>query len=557
MSSSASRTSTFLTIAGVTVLSGFLAYAVYFDYKRRNDADFRKKLRKDKKRVEKAATASSSTVDFTSGSRADVLKAEMAKIRAEPLPEGTREKEQYFMEQATLGEQLCTQGPAFAVSAAFAFFRALRVYPSPVELIMLYQSSLPPEVFAVILELTNLDVKERAEGYYDHFPPKSWNVRVQDKDGKKVLVADKDFEKGDVIYKEYPIVAALDWDLLEAGSHCAYCLKLVHKVSEYRPESDLLNTVYCSRDCYDKAKQQYHGILFTLDPLLPPDLDAEGVAADPEKRKAAQEALVAHLKSNKKLADFLVAKWVALQITIETSKVIPGSVSPAKDLPKYLDDDAPEYAIGDHLERLRFLGAEVKEEDTEILRNVFGTALPGLENSLTEDRHATTLGKMLYNAIGICYSGGRDDRPQFHERPEDQERTRTPYGTSHQVGSGLFLVSSYIQHSCEPSVRPSFTAGNHKLSLIATRAIAAGEELTMAYVDVAQHEGESAADARRRRRFELARGWRFKCECARCAAEDEGAGEADLGVTVDESKVEDAAARFEAKKAEAEAAETD
>ena len=45
MSSSASRTSSVLTVAAVTVLGGLFAYAVYFDYKRRNDSDFRKKLR--------------------------------------------------------------------------------------------------------------------------------------------------------------------------------------------------------------------------------------------------------------------------------------------------------------------------------------------------------------------------------------------------------------------------------------------------------------------------------------------------------------------------------
>ena len=45
MSSSSSRTSTVLTAAAVTVLGGLVAYAVYFDYKRRNDSDFRKKLR--------------------------------------------------------------------------------------------------------------------------------------------------------------------------------------------------------------------------------------------------------------------------------------------------------------------------------------------------------------------------------------------------------------------------------------------------------------------------------------------------------------------------------
>jgi mitochondrial import receptor subunit TOM20 len=163
------RTSTILTIAGVTVLSGALAYAVYFDYKRRNDAEFRKKLRKficltrrvatnpldlyigkDKKRADKAATttASAASAFAPSGSRTEELRTALAKIRTEPLPASTTEKEQYFMSQASLGEQFCAQGeclvrstciqllisiaqgPQFAVPAALAFFRALRVYPA-------------------------------------------------------------------------------------------------------------------------------------------------------------------------------------------------------------------------------------------------------------------------------------------------------------------------------------------------------------------------------------------------------------------------------------------
>ena len=39
------KTSTAVTVAGVTVATGALAYAIYFDYKRRNDTIFRKKLR--------------------------------------------------------------------------------------------------------------------------------------------------------------------------------------------------------------------------------------------------------------------------------------------------------------------------------------------------------------------------------------------------------------------------------------------------------------------------------------------------------------------------------
>lgn len=41
----AMKTSTAVTVAGVTVATGALAYAMYFDYKRRTDTTFRKKLR--------------------------------------------------------------------------------------------------------------------------------------------------------------------------------------------------------------------------------------------------------------------------------------------------------------------------------------------------------------------------------------------------------------------------------------------------------------------------------------------------------------------------------
>lgn len=39
------KTASILTIAGVTLVTGAVAYAVYFDTKRRTDAAFRKKLR--------------------------------------------------------------------------------------------------------------------------------------------------------------------------------------------------------------------------------------------------------------------------------------------------------------------------------------------------------------------------------------------------------------------------------------------------------------------------------------------------------------------------------
>lgn len=43
----------------------------------------------------------------------------------------------------------------------------------------------------------------------------------------------------------------------------------------------------------------------------------------------------------------------------------------------------------------------------------------------------------------------------------------------------------------------------------------------MAFVDVQKGPAETRLEARRRRRQEIARGWRFACECERCLKEVE------------------------------------
>lgn len=83
----------------------------------------------------------------------------------------------------------------------------------------------------------------------------------------------------------------------------------------------------------------------------------------------------------------------------------------------------------------------------------------------------------------------------------------------------------------------------------------------MAYVDVSQRPDESVIDARRRRRQELARGWKFACECPKCAADliqaenpdaksSEKADDSDLGVPLEQAKLEETVARVEAQLAQ-------
>ncbi|PCH41486.1 MAS20-domain-containing protein [Wolfiporia cocos MD-104 SS10] len=539
---------TIFTVASITVLGGLLAYAVYFDYKRRNDVEFRRRLKKDKKRVDKQAAASNqasqSSVDI------EEIRAALAKIKDEEVPTTPEQRELFFMTQVSTGEQLCTQGPMFHLPAALAFYRALRVYPSPVELLQIYQKTVPPPVFQLVITMTNLDVKARVEGYFDTFPPKSMNVSVQSspKDQlRKILVAEKDFEEGDVIYKELPVIAVLDADLEGQGKYCSHCLRSLEGIdadTTVTPASDRLGSVYCSSACHEKAKVQSQNLLFGLESVLPPELDNGLANLTKGDRDGAQAKFTEFIKKEGRSVPLLTARFVARQVAIESAKLVPGrtAVNQVEILEGTVNAD--EYSLYDHMERLRFVDGKVAEDETKMLCAVLGAALPGLEQSVNEERHATYHGKLAYNAIGVYFGNGRDDKPAPTARPEDQERMRTPVGTSRQVGSGLFPVSAYIAHSCDPSAKPVFSSGNYELSLVANKPIKKGEQITMAYVDVSQHDIESE-EARRRRRFELARGWRFKCTCDRCEAEETGDTEVDLGVDKDESKVEDVVRRVE------------
>ena len=103
-------------------------------------------------------------------------------------------------------------------------------------------------------------------------------------------------------------------------------------------------------------------------------------------------------------------------------------------------------------------------------------------------------------------------------------------------------------HSCQPSARPSFSSGTSEISIIANKDLKKGDVLTVAFVDVTQHPGESVVECRRRRRFELARGWRFACTCERCAEEAKSLSAEEKGsaseVFKDESRVEDSVKNY-------------
>jgi len=124
------KTSTLLIASLGTLASGLLAYAVYFDYRRRHDVAFRRALKRESRKQAKEARSEAET---SKKQERQEIRSMVDEANEEGFPTDADEKEGYFMQEVGQGEVLCQQA-GMAKEAALCFFKALRVYPQPKEL---------------------------------------------------------------------------------------------------------------------------------------------------------------------------------------------------------------------------------------------------------------------------------------------------------------------------------------------------------------------------------------------------------------------------------------
>lgn len=137
--SSQISTSTIILSATGVLAAGALAYAVYFDHKRRSDPNFRRELKRQHKKITKQSEESARAAETAQKERIRTLVAQANEEGFERDPEKT---EGYFMQEVARGEAMCTDG-SDPVDAAMCFYRALKVYPQPAELISIYDKTVP------------------------------------------------------------------------------------------------------------------------------------------------------------------------------------------------------------------------------------------------------------------------------------------------------------------------------------------------------------------------------------------------------------------------------
>ncbi|KAJ8657262.1 hypothetical protein O0I10_007078 [Lichtheimia ornata] len=430
------------------VASALLGYLVYFDHKRRSDPHLKKQRKREKKEKKKKEQAAE---EEAKASKARLIETVLDAVAKETLPTTAEAKEQYFMSQVAAGEQLCNAGPEFYEQAVLPFYKALKVYPAPLELIMIYQKTVPEPVFQTVVQIMALEQTKRQAKFYEDFPPKDTHVRLAElpagetPEGKPIvrrgLVANEDLEEGQVIYTESPLVSGL-YPSFE-GSYCNYCLKKVTDENKVACEN-CDKIVYCSKECENTATESYHRHLCSKD----------------------EKALTFVNYANEKQTKYptMVAKFLTTMVAEEVERTRTGKTV--------------EYNAWDHMDRFRYLdtqGNDDTKKEIEMLKDLLGSKVTGINEFLTDEIYLMLKGKLLYNAYAVNIA---DDTVEVPETSEHMRKTETE---KKPVGAALYKISTYIgQSKEEPNVKVVF-GDNHDISIVATKAISKETEITADY----------------------------------------------------------------------------
>ena len=157
-------------VSSAAWLTSAPAYAVWFDHKRRNDPEFRKELKRSQRR---AARIARSQEEAAGQAQREKIKEALKAAKEEGYPSSVEEKEAFFMEQVAQGEQLANDSTVSPlpnqaransglpghneVDAALCFYRALKVYPQPSDLMSIYDKTVPKPVLDILAEMIAAD----------------------------------------------------------------------------------------------------------------------------------------------------------------------------------------------------------------------------------------------------------------------------------------------------------------------------------------------------------------------------------------------------------------
>ncbi|KIO26379.1 hypothetical protein M407DRAFT_24343 [Tulasnella calospora MUT 4182] len=316
---------------------------------------------------------------------------------------------------------------------------------------------------------------------------KKAEVKVFDGMKGKGLVATEAIAEGEVIWKEDPFIYCPDWDIQEAqsvGLRCASCaLPLPSPRSPPIPCPSQCGLSWCNRLCLSRSKNAHAFLCLGQNPASTPLLD--------------------FVRSE---------KWIALGALSRLVALLLG-----------------EWAGGD--------GKIGEGKDWSMLRSLAGLSLKERVKVLPNWQTTALADQQLWRRAHKLYVEALDkpSNPDAAKKLSKLKKNKTLPPAIHEelfgydsflIGLGkmslnleshgaLYRLHSHLNHSCSPNIsvqHPFLDTQPAKISVVAKRPLARGEELTVTYVN--------PRNSLKKRRREL-KEWGFgECQCERCLEEE-------------------------------------
>ncbi|KAM0328082.1 hypothetical protein ACHAQA_005485 [Verticillium albo-atrum] len=157
---------TLVTASVAAAATGVVAYLVYFDYQRRANANFRRDLRRNERKQHRAEKEEA---QLETVRQRQAIALAVVQAKEEGFPEDVEGREAYFLQQVSEGETLAAD-PTQVVEAALAFYKGLKVYPTPNDLISIYDKTVPKPVLDILAEMiasdSDLKISSGGQGSY-------------------------------------------------------------------------------------------------------------------------------------------------------------------------------------------------------------------------------------------------------------------------------------------------------------------------------------------------------------------------------------------------------
>jgi import receptor subunit TOM20 len=487
----------------LALVSTGLGYAIYFDYKRRHDVTFRRKLKKDMKYMEKLvkeedATATLATEeDIIQGEHGTTASISMGKESSPafdlsgvdlPLEQilekpGT-DREKLFYGLLIRGEELVSSKVETEVETGIQYFyKALCLLPNPAELLSILQSTLPGEVFQKLVQLIGDTSVRRVITYLKAIMPSESSIQIRPVVSKNPVTgvemdtpgfsifATKDFSKGDIIYQESPILSASLTPLESASetSDCHHCHASVANQTGISFSCGKCPVVYCSETCQNVAGESYHLLL------------CQG--RNPSKALAP---LLSYAETKPYI--LLILRFLAA-VFAEQAKVQHGTA-----LTTQYD---PMEGVIVHFEYMKMFPQNVEpsaidEKEAGLIRDLFSEILQDFSGTLPTQKYMAIKYRILSTCIPFSITGSDPalhlqpidvSEPTSNEKSVEVSVSKLDSGSSH---IGLFKCSGHLTQSSKPNVgialslNPNFISRT-TVSVVASCDIAQGEELSMDY----------------------------------------------------------------------------